>query len=61
VKYFLSLLGMVMVIEGLPYFVSPAGMKKLFEKFIHSNDQSLRIYGMISIICGLVLAWFATL
>ena len=60
-KYFLSLLGMVLVIEGLPYFISPAGMKKLFGRVITFNDESLRIYGIISIICGLVLAWAANL
>jgi len=61
VRYFLSLLGMVMVIEGIPYFISPGRMKKFLARVSEFTDSSLRIYGMIIIICGLILAWCAGL
>lgn len=59
-KYFLCVLGMVFVIEGLPYFAFPGRIKSVLEKVRQTPDSSLRVLGLILIIAGLVLVYFGT-
>jgi len=39
--FFLCVLGMVMIVEGLPYFAFPEKMKSWIEKVIEIPDGSL--------------------
>jgi uncharacterized protein YjeT (DUF2065 family) len=59
-KYFLCVLGMVFVVEGLPYFTFPGRIKSVLEKVRQTPDSSLRVLGLILIIAGLVLVYFGT-
>jgi uncharacterized protein YjeT (DUF2065 family) len=55
--YFLSVLGLVLVIEGLPYFASPVKIKEWALSLQEMSERALRIMGFISIIAGLLLVY----
>ncbi len=57
-KYFLCVLGMVLIIEGLPYFTFPDKLKIYLAKLTEIPDSSLRIMGAIAVLIGLVLVYF---
>ena len=48
-------LGLVLVIEGLFPFLSPARWRRMFTQILQLNDGQLRFFGMCSLIAGLVL------
>jgi uncharacterized protein YjeT (DUF2065 family) len=57
-KYFLCVLGMVFVIEGLPYFAFPDKIKRYLHRLVEIPDSRLRIMGSITIAIGLLLIVF---
>jgi len=59
-KYFLCVLGMVLVVEGLPYFAFPDKIKSYLRKLTDIPDTTLRIMGSIAVIVGLLLVYFGT-
>ena len=50
-------LAMVLVIEGLLPFTSPALWRKTFEQALRLRDGQIRGTGFASIILGLILVW----
>ncbi len=60
-KYFLSVLGMVLIIEGIPYFTSPDKMKQLMLKLPLISSKYLRFFGLTAVIAGLLLIYLSTL
>ena len=56
-EYFLTVLGMVLIIEGLPYFTFPEKMKAIMEKIPKMPTHWLRAFGIISIGSGLLLIY----
>ena len=54
-EYFLSVLGLVLVIEGFPYFCFPDKVKLLAEKIKEIEDRTLRVFGFILMIVGLMV------
>ncbi|HOH73480.1 MAG TPA: DUF2065 domain-containing protein [Syntrophales bacterium] len=59
-KYFLCVLGMVFIIEGLPYFAFPEKLKIYLAKMSEVPDTTLRLMGLAAIIAGLALVYFGT-
>ena len=57
-KYFLSVLGLVMLIEGIPYFCFPDKVKFIAEKIPEIKNLSLRMFGLVLIILGLLVLYF---
>jgi uncharacterized protein YjeT (DUF2065 family) len=57
-KYFLCVLGMVFVIEGLPYFAFPDKIKAYLLKLTEVPDSKLRLLGLAAMLGGLALVWF---
>ena len=57
-EFFLCVLGMVMIIEGLPYFVAPEKMKYWVQKVVATPDSSLRRLGLVLMMVGLALVYF---
>lgn len=55
--YFLTVLGMVMIVEGLPYFAFPEKMKPWLQKLMETPDGSLRGIGLGLMLGGLVLLY----
>ncbi len=56
-EYFLTVLGMVLIVEGLPYFTFPEKMKAIMEKIPLFPSRQLRIFGLSSIIIGLLIIY----
>lgn len=47
-------LALVMVIEGLIPFLSPAAMKQMMLAVIRMDDKALRISGLVSMLLGVL-------
>jgi uncharacterized protein YjeT (DUF2065 family) len=56
-EFFLCVIGMVMIVEGLPYFAFPDKMKTWVKKIIASSDSSLRRFGLVLMVLGLSLVY----
>ncbi|HBB17838.1 MAG TPA: DUF2065 domain-containing protein [Syntrophus sp. (in: bacteria)] len=59
-KYFLCVIGMVLILEGLPYFAFPDKLKSYLRKLTDTPDATLRIMGSIAVVVGLILVYFGT-
>jgi uncharacterized protein YjeT (DUF2065 family) len=59
-KYFLCVLGLFFVIEGLPYLTFPDKIKIYLLKLTEIPDSSLRIVGAVAVTLGLLLVYFGT-
>lgn len=59
-KYFLCVLGMVFVVEGLPYCTFPDKIKAYLRRLTEIPDTNLRILGTGAVILGLLLIYFGT-
>ncbi len=57
-KYFLCVIGMVMIIEGVPYFAFPEKMKAWLQKINEIPDDALRRFGFVIMLLGLVLVYW---
>ena len=55
--FFLCVLGMVMIVEGIPYFAFPDKMKVWVRKVIEIPDLQLRRTGLILMGFGLFLVY----
>jgi uncharacterized protein YjeT (DUF2065 family) len=54
-KFFLCVLGMVMIVEGLPYFAFPEKMKVWIAKALELSPRSMRGMGLALMLAGLLL------
>jgi len=52
---FLTALGLAFVLESLPYFLAPDGVKRILETVRETSPSVLRFLGFFGIITGLVL------
>ena len=55
--FFLCVIGMVMVVEGIPYFAFPEKMKGWVEKVLEMPESTLRRIGLVLMISGLFLVY----
>jgi hypothetical protein len=51
------LLGLVLIVEGLPYLAFPDKMKRWLGQIQQVPDNQLRIVGFIAMCCGLLLTY----
>ena len=51
------LLGLVLIVEGLPYLAFPDKMKRWLSQIQEVPDNHLRIIGFIAMCCGLLLTY----
>jgi uncharacterized protein len=56
-KYFLCVLGMLFIIEGLPYFIFPEKLKIYLVKITTIPESTLRFLGISAMIIGLILLY----
>jgi uncharacterized protein YjeT (DUF2065 family) len=56
-KFFLCVIGMVMVVEGFPYFAFPEKMKFVIQKVIEMQDKALQKFGFVLMVTGLCLVY----
>jgi len=57
-KFFLCVLGLVMIVEGLPYFAFPEKMKFWIGKIVTTPESSLRRFGLVLMAIGMCLIYF---
>jgi uncharacterized protein YjeT (DUF2065 family) len=57
--YFLCVLGLVLIVEGLPYFVFPEKMKDVLSRIPQLPAANLRMFGVIAIMAGILLVFIA--
>jgi len=56
-KFFLCVIGMVMIIEGLPYAGFPDKMKEMMRVIQEMPDDALRKFGFVLMAAGLMLVY----
>ena len=56
-EFFLCVMGMVMIVEGIPYFAFPDKMKIWVRKVLEMPDLQLRRTGLILMGLGLFLVY----
>ena len=57
-KFFLCVIGMVMIFEGLPYFAFPQKMKRWMLQMMAIPEGMLRRLGLALMLGGLALVYF---
>jgi uncharacterized protein YjeT (DUF2065 family) len=50
-------LALVLVIEGILPFINPRGLREMMRVVNESDDKSLRISGLVSMLAGLLLLY----
>ena len=58
-KLFVTVIGLLMVVEGLPYFAFPEKMQALIRQIEEMNPDHLRLVGLVSTLIGLVVCYIA--
>jgi uncharacterized protein YjeT (DUF2065 family) len=53
--------GLALILEGLPYFLSPGGVKKMASRLLEIPSSALRLFGLAGMILGLVLIYLGRL
>ena len=53
----LAALALVLVIEGIVPFLNPQSLRKMLVTVAQLNDRTLRITGLVSMICGVVMLY----
>ncbi len=56
-RYFLCVLGMVMIVEGLPYFAFPEKAKAWLQMLLDARTGTLRRIGFCLMLAGLLLVY----
>ncbi len=56
-KFFLCVVGMVMIFEGLPYFACPQKMKHWMLQIMAMPEDILRRFGFALMVGGLALVY----
>ncbi len=52
--------GMVLIVEGAPWFLSPTKTKSFLAQIQSLSNQQLRLYGLVMMAMGLLTLYFAT-
>jgi len=60
-KFFLTVIGLIIVIEGMPYFLMPGKYKEIIMVIQKLSDSYLRLIGIISMLMGLGIIYLAKL
>ncbi|MDH3348549.1 MAG: DUF2065 domain-containing protein [Desulfobulbaceae bacterium] len=56
-KLLITLIGLVLVIEGIPYVASPQAMQRWLKQLSVTDPEKLRIMGLLAMIGGLILCF----
>ena len=59
-RLFLTAVGLAMVLEGLPYFISPRAVRTYLAQLTSLGDGSLRVMGLSLMAMGLLVAYLFT-
>lgn len=53
--YFLSVVGVVLIVEGMPWFLSPGKTKEFLAQVHSMPDSNLRFFGLLAMLTGLII------
>lgn len=53
----LTALALVLVIEGIMPFINPGAMRRMIVTIAQMDDQTLRVVGLSSMVCGVLLLY----
>ncbi len=53
----LTAFALLLILEGLLPFASPEGIKKVYKTMVETPESTLRMFGLASIVVGLVLLY----
>ena len=53
------MLGLVLIIEGVPYFLFPNGVKRLLAQIPEVDSRLLRLAGLVAIVLGMIIVYVA--
>ena len=57
VDFLLVVLGVVMIVEGIPWFLAPGGYKRMLLQLLPMGDGVLRLIGLTLMLSGLLLVY----
>ncbi len=57
-EFFLTAVGLLFFLEGLPYLAFPERMKKWLEEILRLPSAQLRVLGAVLMVLGLLLVFF---
>ena len=58
-KLLVTLIGLILVLEGLPYVASPEAMQRWLKQLLEMHPSQLRVMGIIAMTTGFVILFFA--
>ena len=56
-KYLITLIGLILVLEGLPYVAFPEAMQRWMRQLIAARPAVLRVMGLLAMGIGLLLCY----
>lgn len=57
-KILILLVGMVLILEGMPYVAFPDSMREWLKKLSEMKSEHLRMLGLLAMSSGLMICWF---
>ena len=58
-KLLVTLIGLILVLEGLPYVASPESMQRWLRQILELHPVQLRRFGLFAMILGFFLCYLA--
>ncbi len=58
-KTFITLIGLVLILEGLPYVASPEAMQRWLKQLAEMPPDTLRVFGGAAMAAGFLLCFIA--
>jgi len=58
-EFIFCVIGLVLIIEGIPYFAFPEKMKQVLAKIPFMPTSTMRAFGMTAVGVGLILIYIA--
>lgn len=58
-EFLVIVLGVVLIVEGVPWFLSPRGTKRMLGELFQMDDRSLRAIGLVFMLAGLLIVYLA--
>jgi uncharacterized protein YjeT (DUF2065 family) len=58
-KTLITLVGLILVLEGLPYVASPEAMQRWLQQVTEMRPESLRFMGVVAMAVGFFLCFVA--
>jgi uncharacterized protein YjeT (DUF2065 family) len=58
-NFILCAIGLVLILEGIPYFAFPEKMKQVLAKIPLMPTSTMRAFGMVAVGAGLILIYIS--